>query len=106
MGFDSQTAGELHGRLRDRAAVKLYVALVRGDLRESFQYAASSTAVKGGDCVNSNYGVDMSDNGDRSIIGSFGRVPTAKSPDRRKTNLGKGQEAAKNTTERSKSIFQ
>jgi tRNA pseudouridine65 synthase len=41
MGFDSQTAGKLHGRLRGDGAVKLYIALVRGDLRERF---ASSNA--------------------------------------------------------------
>lgn len=37
MGFDSSTTGKLHGRLRDEGAVKLYVALVRGDLRAMFQ---------------------------------------------------------------------
>jgi len=37
MGFDSSTTGKLHGRLRDDGAVKLYVALVRGDLRAMFQ---------------------------------------------------------------------
>lgn len=36
MGFDSQTAGKLHGRLKGDGAVKLYIALVRGDLRERF----------------------------------------------------------------------
>jgi tRNA pseudouridine65 synthase len=39
MGFDSQTAGKLHGRMRQERAVKLYVALVRGDLREIFESA-------------------------------------------------------------------
>lgn len=39
MGFDSQTAGRLHGRLRDDRAVKLYIALVRGDLRDAFANA-------------------------------------------------------------------
>jgi tRNA pseudouridine65 synthase len=37
LGFDSNTAANLHGRLRDNAAVKLYVALVRGDLRDRFE---------------------------------------------------------------------
>lgn len=36
MGFDPQTAGRLHGRLRDDGAIKLYIALVRGDLRKEF----------------------------------------------------------------------
>lgn len=39
MGFDSQTAGRLHGRMRGDKAIKLYVALVRGDLREKFANA-------------------------------------------------------------------
>ena len=39
MGFDSHTAGRLHGRLRDDRALKLYVALVRGDLRDKFANA-------------------------------------------------------------------
>eukprot|EP00804_Cyclotella_cryptica_P011197 CCRYP_007717-RA/>CCRYP_007717-RA protein AED:0.13 eAED:-0.14 QI:0/-1/0/1/-1/1/1/0/394 len=42
MGFYSQTAAKLHARLRDEEAVKLYVALVRGDLRESFQNAGGN----------------------------------------------------------------
>ena len=47
MGFDSQTAGQLHGRLREQDAVKLYVALARGDLREHFLNANVTT--EGGD---------------------------------------------------------
>ena len=39
MAFDSQTAGRLHGRLRGDGAIKLYVALVRGDLRKKFENA-------------------------------------------------------------------
>jgi len=34
----------VHGRLRDEEAVKLYVALVRGDLRERFETAAGSVS--------------------------------------------------------------
>eukprot|EP00579_Thalassiosira_antarctica_P024258 CAMPEP_0201985290 /NCGR_PEP_ID=MMETSP0904-20121228/86499_1 /ASSEMBLY_ACC=CAM_ASM_000553 /TAXON_ID=420261 /ORGANISM="Thalassiosira antarctica, Strain CCMP982" /LENGTH=432 /DNA_ID=CAMNT_0048538919 /DNA_START=26 /DNA_END=1324 /DNA_ORIENTATION=- len=83
MGFDSKSASELHGRLRKKDAIKLYVALVRGDLRGRFQYAAAA----GGscdddvdDCTNGNNGVDMSVNGDGSIIGSHGRVPPIMTP--------------------------
>ncbi|KAL7541549.1 hypothetical protein ACHAXR_011031 [Thalassiosira sp. AJA248-18] len=65
MGFDSQTAGELHGRLRGEDATKLYVALVRGDLREKFQCAAAAESLSG---------EDMSVNGDGSVIGSRGSV--------------------------------
>ncbi|KAL7521178.1 hypothetical protein ACHAWX_005866 [Stephanocyclus meneghinianus] len=44
MGFDSQTAAMLHGKLRDEEAVKLYLALVRGDLRERFETAGRSVS--------------------------------------------------------------
>eukprot|EP00571_Detonula_confervacea_P012422 CAMPEP_0172304744 /NCGR_PEP_ID=MMETSP1058-20130122/6132_1 /TAXON_ID=83371 /ORGANISM="Detonula confervacea, Strain CCMP 353" /LENGTH=538 /DNA_ID=CAMNT_0013016109 /DNA_START=136 /DNA_END=1752 /DNA_ORIENTATION=- len=64
VGFDSGTARELHGRLRGSGAVKLYVALVRGDLREQFRHAATSGSE-----------VDMSVVGDGSIIGSHDSVP-------------------------------
>ena len=65
LGFDSSTTGELHGRLRDDGATKLYVALVRGDLREKFQRASEFTSG----------GLDMSANGDNSMIGSHGKWP-------------------------------
>ena len=65
LGFDSSTTGELHGRLRDDDATKLYIALVRGDLREKFQRASEFTSG----------GLDMSANGDKSMIGSHGKWP-------------------------------
>jgi len=79
MGFDSRTAGRLHGRLTRKDATKLYVALVRGDLRERFRCAAADLASPisedDGDCWSYTDGVDMSVNGDGSIVGSFGRMP-------------------------------
>lgn len=73
LGFDSRTAGELHGRLRMEDATKLYVALVRGDLRELFRTAATmATASKDG--IDSG-GVDLSVDGDGSVVGSRGRAP-------------------------------
>jgi len=63
LGFDSTTASKLHGRLRSKDAMKLYVALVRGDLRHQFQYAAGSD------------GVDMSIDDDGSLIGRCERLP-------------------------------
>ena len=42
VGFSSEAAGSLHGRLRSEDACKLYVALVRGDLRERFRRAAET----------------------------------------------------------------
>jgi len=68
VGFDSDTAGVLHGLLKREDSVKLYVALVRGDLRELFQRAAGE-AGEGGSAV------DLSYNCDGSIIGSSGKVP-------------------------------
>ncbi|KAL9185801.1 hypothetical protein ACHAXT_003578 [Thalassiosira profunda] len=66
LAFDSETAGKLHGRLRDERSVKLYLALVRGDLREKFQAAGSSDGQNG---------VDLSPNGDGSVIGNCGTPP-------------------------------
>ncbi len=40
VAFSSEAAGVLHGRLRGDGAVKGYVALVRGDLREEFRKRA------------------------------------------------------------------
>ncbi|EED86957.1 predicted protein [Thalassiosira pseudonana CCMP1335] len=48
VGFDSKSAGVLHGRLRGGEARKLYVALVRGDLRERFRQAAADGCCDGG----------------------------------------------------------
>ena len=42
VGFSSEAAGSLHGRLRSEDACKLYVALVRGDLRDRFRQAAET----------------------------------------------------------------
>jgi len=52
LGFDSTTAAHLHGRLRSKDSMKLYVALVRGDLRHKFQHAS--------ECIANDNGVDMS----------------------------------------------
>ena len=65
LAFDSKTAGELHGRLRGEDATKLYVALVRGDLRERFRLAAENDNESG--CIN--------DDGDGRIIESAGKLP-------------------------------
>ncbi|KAL7549965.1 hypothetical protein ACHAWF_013223 [Thalassiosira exigua] len=67
VAFDSETAAELHGRMRDDDATKLYVALVRGDLRERFREAAEA-----GD-----RGVDLSKGGDGNVVGMRGRAPKA-----------------------------
>jgi len=53
--------------------MKLYVALVRGDLRNKFQIA--------GECVDENDGVDMSIDYDGSIIGRCERLPVIASND-------------------------
>jgi len=45
MAFSSEAAAALHGRLRGEGAVKGYVALVRGDLREEFQKRASDAGI-------------------------------------------------------------
>jgi len=63
LGFTSEAASILHGRLRSMDATKLYVALVRGDLRDKFQRAATA-----------NTSIDMSIDGNGSIIGSRGSV--------------------------------
>jgi tRNA pseudouridine65 synthase len=70
LAFDSETAGKLHGRLRQPDATKLYVALVRGDLRDKFQIAAAGNNIDEG----GNY-IDLSVGGDGSVIGSSGRIP-------------------------------
>ena len=69
MGFTPERAAELHGRLRGEGAIKLYVALVRGDLRGRFRSAASGV---GGDGV---AGEGANADGDRGVIGSRGRAP-------------------------------
>ena len=63
LGFTSEAASILHGRLRSMDATKLYVSLVRGDLRDKFQRAATA-----------NTSIDMSVDGNGSIIGSRGSV--------------------------------
>jgi 23S rRNA-/tRNA-specific pseudouridylate synthase len=72
LGFDSTTTSKLHGRLRSKDAMKLYVALVRGDLRDKFIHAS--------ECANDN-GVDMSIDGNGSIIGRCERLPIITSND-------------------------
>ncbi|KAL3758216.1 hypothetical protein ACHAWU_004854 [Discostella pseudostelligera] len=62
LGFTSDAAGRLHGRLRNDNATKLYIALVRGDLRSKFQCAARIST----DNVD---GIDLSINGDGSVMG-------------------------------------
>ncbi|KAL7459931.1 hypothetical protein ACHAWC_011893 [Mediolabrus comicus] len=68
LAFDSETAGKLHGRLRQPDATKLYVALVRGDLRDKFKIAAAGSNDMEGN-------IDLSVGGDGSVIGSSGRIP-------------------------------
>lgn len=68
LAFDSETAGVLHGRLRQPDATKLYLALVRGDLRDKFQIAAAGNNGEDGN-------IDLSVGGDGSVIGSSGRIP-------------------------------
>ena len=68
LAFDSETAGKLHGRLRQPDATKLYLALVRGDLRDKFQIAAAGNNGMEGN-------IDLSVGGDGSVIGSSGRIP-------------------------------
>ena len=68
LAFDSDTAGKLHGRLRQPDATKLYVALVRGDLRDKFQIAAAGNNDEDGN-------IDLSVGGDGSVIGISGRIP-------------------------------
>jgi 23S rRNA-/tRNA-specific pseudouridylate synthase len=70
LGFSSDAAAELHGRLRGEGATKLYIALVRGDLRGKFQRAAAGRCV-----VADKSGEDMNADGDGFIICSRGRVP-------------------------------
>lgn len=74
LGFDSKTAGELHGRLRGDDATKLYVALVRGDLRDRFRCAAGYA-----DAHDVDMSIDGDGDGDGSIIGSRGRIPAISS---------------------------
>ncbi|KAL7532681.1 hypothetical protein ACHAXR_004778 [Thalassiosira sp. AJA248-18] len=66
LGFNSENAASLHGRLRDEDAAKLYVALVRGDLRHKFQMAAN---IGDGD------GIDLSADGNGCVLGSGGLPP-------------------------------
>ena len=81
LGFTSDMAGRLHGRLRDDNAIKLYVALVRGDLRSIFQRAATSTD-------DGNNRVDMSVNSDGSVIGSRDSIPTIMSTEKYAVHRG------------------
>lgn len=65
VAFNSETAASLHGRLKK--GIKLYVALVRGDLREKFK----SVAAAGNDVEN---GIDLSVKGGGSVIGGRERI--------------------------------
>jgi len=67
LAFNSEMAGNLHGRLRSDESTKLYVALVRGDLREKFKRAAAGK--DDGD------NIDLSTNGGGNVIGSKGEMP-------------------------------
>eukprot|EP00984_Skeletonema_dohrnii_P001171 scaffold363_cov139-Skeletonema_dohrnii-CCMP3373.AAC.1 len=67
LAFNSEMAGNLHGRLRSDESTKLYVALVRGDLREKFKRAAAGK--DDGD------NIDLSKNGEGNVIGSRGQMP-------------------------------
>jgi hypothetical protein len=55
-------------------ATKVYVALVRGDLRDKFQQAATAAIIENSD-ERVNTSIDMSLDGDGSIIGSRGSMP-------------------------------
>ena len=63
LAFNSEMAASLHGRLRSDESTKLYVALVRGDLREKFRNAVDGRSV------------DISVSNDGSVMGSCGRIP-------------------------------
>lgn len=67
VAFNSETAASLHGRLRLDDSTKLYLALVRGDLRDKFKCAAA------GNDNGSN--IDLSVKGGGSAIGSSGQMP-------------------------------
>jgi len=56
----------LHGRLRSDESTKLYVALVRGDLRQKFKSAAGTE--DGGN-------IDLSVSGEGNVIGSCANIP-------------------------------
>ena len=71
VGFTSDMASKLHGRLRGDGATKLYVALVRGDLRDRLRPAAASTTAA---CDRIDGDEGRSD-GDGRIIESRGKVP-------------------------------
>jgi 23S rRNA-/tRNA-specific pseudouridylate synthase len=73
LGFAPEKAAELHGRLRGEGAIKLYVALVRGDLRDRFRRAAAPAGSVGGD-DEVGEGANA-DDGDRGAIGGRGRIP-------------------------------
>mmetsp|Transcript_22538 Transcript_22538/g.36831 ORF Transcript_22538/g.36831 Transcript_22538/m.36831 type:complete len:466 (+) Transcript_22538:34-1431(+) len=64
LAFNSETAGDLHGRLKADDSTKLYVALVRGDLREKFMSAAAGGS-----------NIDLSANGGGGVIGSSVQIP-------------------------------
>lgn len=68
LAFNSEMAGSLHGRLRSDESTKLYVALVRGDLRQKFKSAAAAGTEDGGD-------IDLSVTGKGSVIGSCVNIP-------------------------------
>jgi len=81
LGFTSDMAGKLHGRLRNDNAIKLYVALVRGDLRTMFQRAAATSCAD--DDYNTTTGIDLSANNDGSVIGRRAPMPSIMSTERR-----------------------
>ncbi|KAL3804978.1 hypothetical protein ACHAW5_005952 [Stephanodiscus triporus] len=76
MGFTSDAALKLHGRLGGDGATKLYVALVRGDLRGRFRRAASTTA-PACDRIDDDEGRENCADGNGRIIESQGKVPDA-----------------------------
>ncbi len=75
VGFTSGTASELHGRLRDVDATKLYVALVRGDLRERFRIAATACRCDVPDRDDAGGYDDRDGCDDGDIVYRSGRIP-------------------------------
>ena len=67
LAFNSEIAGTLHGRLRSDESTKIYVALVRGDLRQKFKSAAAGTEDGGN--------IDLSVSGKGNVIGSCVNIP-------------------------------
>lgn len=76
LAFDSETAARLHGRLRQPDAIKLYVALVRGDLREKFKCAATRSSDDGSHDFDLSMRCSVG-----SVVGSRGKIPHLLSDD-------------------------